>query len=97
MLVYLQEAQELLGDAPIGESRSQTREIEKTGQEEEEEEEEEEEDEEEDGEGNGDGEQEEEVANLKRTHTMAETLEVTLCTTKWTSFVVVHLWLIDAF
>ena len=73
-----QEAQELLGDAPIGETRSQTRDITKAAAEEEEEEddEEDEEDEDDDGveDGNGDG--DEEVTSLKRTHTMAETVQV---------------------
>ncbi|XP_038061472.1 histone H2A.Z-specific chaperone CHZ1-like [Patiria miniata] len=68
------EAQELLGDAPIGETRSQTRDISKAAEEEEEEEEEEDEEDEDDGVEDGD-EGEEDVASLKRTHTMAETLQ----------------------
>ncbi|XP_033642310.1 glutamic acid-rich protein-like [Asterias rubens] len=75
------EAQGFLGDTPIGETRSQTQQMVKTT-EEEEDDEEEEEDEDDDGVeddlvdevGNGD-EEDDDVPNLKRTHTMAETLE----------------------
>ena len=81
-IFHLKEAQGFLGDTPIGETRSQTQQMVKTT-EEEEDDEEEEEDEDDDGVeddlvdevGNGD-EEDDDVPNLKRTHTMAETLEV---------------------